>query len=347
MKIPKKILFRGLGGAGQRHLRLMRDKFPEAEMFACRGVKNTPLLNADFSVNKNSSLEKLYNLKIFKSLDEAYRYEPDLVVISMPSSMLARESIRALQNNCDVISEKPGAINLRQGDEIVSAELKSKGMFLLSYQRQHHPIVCKARSFIDSSMVGNLMNIRISVSSNVPSWHPYEDYRSLYACRKDLGGGVILTEIHELYFLVSLVGLPKSVVAFKKEGTSFGIDVEHMAVAIFDYGTFLVNFDICFMQPKAERKIQINGDSGWIDLNLVEGHLEYLLKNGVRDTYISDISNDDMFISQLEMFFTDSRLVDNQNEYFLKTLHLADTIKKSSTTGRMQLIDQSLLPDFS
>ena len=118
-------------------------------------------------------------------------------------------------------------------------------------------------------------------------------------------------------------------------------------IIIFDYGTFLVNFDICFMQPKAERKIQINGDSGWIDLDLVEGHLEYLLKNGVRDTYVSDISNDDMFISQLEMFFTDSKLVDNQNEYFLKTLHLADTIKKSSTTGRMQLIDQSLLPDFS
>ena len=52
----KKILFIGLGGAGQRHLRVFYDLLPSTtEFYAFRSKKTTPLLNSDFSVNKNIS----------------------------------------------------------------------------------------------------------------------------------------------------------------------------------------------------------------------------------------------------------------------------------------------------
>ena len=38
--IPKKILFISLGGAGQRHLRIIK-KFPTSEYYALRRTKNT------------------------------------------------------------------------------------------------------------------------------------------------------------------------------------------------------------------------------------------------------------------------------------------------------------------
>ena len=47
----KKILFIGLGGAGQRHLRVFYDLLPsKTEFYAFRSKKTTPLLNSDFSV---------------------------------------------------------------------------------------------------------------------------------------------------------------------------------------------------------------------------------------------------------------------------------------------------------
>ena len=45
---------------------------------------------------------------------------------------------------------------------------------------------------------GSMSSLRGKNYSDVTKWHPYENYKNLYACRKDLGGGVILTECHEI-----------------------------------------------------------------------------------------------------------------------------------------------------
>ena len=44
-----KFLFIGLGGAGQRHLRIFRELLPNAEFYGYRTTKKTPLLNNDFT----------------------------------------------------------------------------------------------------------------------------------------------------------------------------------------------------------------------------------------------------------------------------------------------------------
>jgi len=69
---------------------------------------------------------------------------------------------------------------------------------MISYQRRFHPRMKKMREIIVSGGIGKIVNILIEVGSFVPAWHPYEDFRELYACRADLGGGVLLTEIHEV-----------------------------------------------------------------------------------------------------------------------------------------------------
>ena len=60
-----KIFFCGLGGAGQRHLRIFRELLPpETEFSAYRMTTKTPLLNSDFSINKNSTLEQEYHIQL-------------------------------------------------------------------------------------------------------------------------------------------------------------------------------------------------------------------------------------------------------------------------------------------
>ena len=83
----KRILFIGLGGAGQRHLRLFRENLPNVDLIAYRSTNKTPLLNSDFSINQNESIEDVYQIKIYNNFKEALALKPDLVVISTPSSM--------------------------------------------------------------------------------------------------------------------------------------------------------------------------------------------------------------------------------------------------------------------
>ena len=58
----KKIFFVGLGGAGQRHLRIFKDLLPgSVEYSAYRSTGQTPLLNSDFSIDNENSIDKKYN----------------------------------------------------------------------------------------------------------------------------------------------------------------------------------------------------------------------------------------------------------------------------------------------
>ena len=52
----KKVLFIGLGGAGQRHLRILKQLLPSASFSAFRKTAKTPLLNSDFTVDKKRNI---------------------------------------------------------------------------------------------------------------------------------------------------------------------------------------------------------------------------------------------------------------------------------------------------
>ena len=51
-----KILFIGLGGAGQRHLRVIKNILPNAQLTAYRQLYKTPYLNSNFTVNEDLSI---------------------------------------------------------------------------------------------------------------------------------------------------------------------------------------------------------------------------------------------------------------------------------------------------
>lgn len=276
-KQPKKILFLGLGGAGQRHLRIFRSLLPDASMFAWRRSNKTPVLNPDFTVADGETLEERYRLEILPNLEAAYARSPDLVVISLPSSMQADAVIDAARRGVDVFVEKPSAIDLAESLAISEAVNQYGVNFFVSFQRRFHPLVQRMKSIIESGALGSMMSVRINVASYVPEWHPYEDFRDLYACRADLGGGVLRTECHELDLIGWLFGKPKKVQGILGCRGPYSLDVEDSADLVLDYGTFAVQVSLCFMQKNQARNLVFNGTEGWLkcDLNnqqLLVGH---------------------------------------------------------------------------
>ena len=67
-------------------------------------------------------------------------------------------------------------------------------------QFRFNPLIKKTKSIIDSGLIGSINTGIFMNCEYLPDWHKYEDYKNSYAS-KNLGGGSILTQIHELDYV--------------------------------------------------------------------------------------------------------------------------------------------------
>ena len=136
----KKIFFVGLGGAGQRHLRIFRKLLSDnVEYSAFRAKNKTPLLNKDFSINHKSSIEKKYDLQTFNSIEEGFDNNPDLIVISTPSALHYEVAKEAAERNVNIFIEKPFSHNLNGFENFKNRIISNDLYFFISFQRRFHP----------------------------------------------------------------------------------------------------------------------------------------------------------------------------------------------------------------
>jgi len=326
--VYKCILFLGLGGAGQRHLRILRERLPNVRMIGARRTGKTPVLNSDFTVKNGATLESEYDIEFFKDVNEAYEQNPDLVVIATPTFNHAENIIKAAKHKANILVEKPGAMNIKQAHNVTSTIKDNKVGFFISYQRRFHPLVGRLRSVLDSNKIGKLMSVRVAVSSYVPDWHPYEDFHDLYACRSDLGGGVLKTETHEIDFITWLFGIPRQIFSTYGCRGKFNIDVEDSANLLLDYDSFSVQMTMCFMQKKQERNFKFFGQKGWIEFDLINQKLVVCsYDNKDLEVYEDIVDNDELFKLQADYFlnkFTSS------DEQYLNALERNTTIIEKS-----------------
>ena len=102
--------------------------------------------------------------------------------------------------------EKPLSNSLKGVNNLVDAINKNKTVFFMGYNLMFHPIVSSIKEFINSNNLGKMINFQCQVGHWLPNWHPYEDYRKSYFAKKELGGGVSLTLIHEIHLAIELAG---------------------------------------------------------------------------------------------------------------------------------------------
>ena len=325
LRNPKKILFLGLGGAGQRHLRLFSKRLPKAKLISWRMTNKTPTLNDNFTVSK-VSLEEMYGLKIFNDIAEAFDQKPDLAVISYPSAFHHEMIVECAKRGINIFIEKPGAINITQANSIKRIIKKYKVDFFISFQRSFHPLIEKMFHYIKNNKIGQIMSVRINVGSYVPEWHPYEDFYSLYACQTRLGGGVITTECHELDILLSLFGIPKNVYSTNNQRGKYKILADDSSTMLFEYKKFTASINLCFMQKKQERNISIIGQDGNVFVDLNEQSIVFDNYNEKIYFEKTHLSNDELFNIQLEYFLNEHPI--NSDVYIQRIIKLTKLFEK-------------------
>ena len=102
----------------------------------------------------------------------------------------------------------------------------------------------------------------------------WEDYRKRYEARRDLGGGVILTSIHEIDHAIWMQGKVESVTCISRT-LKLDIDVEDTAMIVMEHEDgSLSEVVLDFIQRVYSRSLQICASEGTIEWFLRKNNLK-------------------------------------------------------------------------
>jgi predicted dehydrogenase len=268
-----KILMIGLGGIGQRHLRNIRSLLGNAaDVIAYRVRRQTHVVTPTMNADPSRNVEQEYSIRVFSSLDEALEQKPEIAFICNPSSLHIPVTLACLKAGCDVFIEKPLSDSLQGTKELERVASEANRVAMVGYQTRFHPCLHKLAELVQSGILGNLLAVRSTIGEYLPNWHPFEDYRQIYAVRADLGGGVVLTQIHEFDFLYSLFGLPSRVYAIGGHWSELEMDVEDTASILMECAVagrpLPIHLHQDYLQSPPNRQCEVIGDRGRVVMDL-------------------------------------------------------------------------------
>jgi predicted dehydrogenase len=340
-----KILMIGLGGVGQRHLRNLRAVLGnDVDIIAYRVRRLSSVITPTLQLDDNLDVEKVYGLRVFGDLESALREKPTIAIICNPSSLHVPAALACVEAGCDIFVEKPLSNDLTGLPELQAALEKHGRIAMVGYQLRFHPCFLRMQEILQGRLLGNLLGVRATVGEYLPNWHRYEDYRTGYAAQASLGGGVVLSQIHEFDYLYALFGEPKRLFSIGGHWSNLEIDVEDVASTLMqcehDGRPLPVHLQQDYLQRPVYRQCEVVGDAGKAVLNFPE--LSVSLQNfetGVEELFSrKDFDRNQLFIREIEHFLdcvkTRQKPVVDLNEG-MKSLHYALAAKESAATGRL------------
>ena len=339
-----KILMVGLGGVGQRHLRNLKSALGEdLEPMAYRVRGHGTVLTDNLEVSAGKDIEEEYGITVFRDLDEALAQGPRAVFICNPTSHHAEVALAAAAAGCHLFIEKPLSHSLEHLDTLAGLVMDNALVAMVGYQLRFHPTLMRAAAVLREGTLGQIVAARIEVGEYMPGWHPYEDYRQMYAARKDLGGGVVLSQIHELDYLYWFFGVPSRLFAVGGHLSDLEVDVEDSATSLLEYEIggrgVPVTVHQDYIERPPSRTCKIVGDRGTLLIDLRLPRLEVFDPQG------------HLLESMEDRSFQRNQLFEDEVRHFLRcmagqespavsiddgaqSLRMALAIKESMATGR-------------
>jgi spore coat polysaccharide biosynthesis protein SpsF (cytidylyltransferase family)/predicted dehydrogenase len=296
LKRTKKVttaLIVGSGSIGQRHIRNLK-KIGIDTIIALR--------------SKKGHYKKLpVELKVFEvdSWGDISSHNPDIAIISNPSSLHIEVAIKAAKLVKGVFIEKPLSHSLKGPQELDNQLQEDKVVSFVGYNLMFHPIVKNIVKFYDENDIGEIINFQCQVGQWLPDWHPYEDYTKAYYARMDLGGGAALTMIHEVHLAIELAGMPIHVFGEISDYEQLNLDVDVCSDMLIKHKTGAISqIHLDYLQKPSHRSGTISFTKGWMSYDFNRGELIAQLGDNPPITIWSDIKYDSnqMYIEQMQEF---------------------------------------------
>jgi len=320
----------GLGSIGCRHARNLHDMGVE-ELAVLRTRHSKPPADAP------------PNLKVFTNTAEAMAASPDFVVIANPSSLHFGIMKAAVTAGCHVYVEKPVSTSL-EGLIGLSAQANAKNLkIMVGCQRRFHPISQQIKTWLADGKIGKTISVQMDSGEYLVDWHPWEDYRQGYAARKDLGGGVVLTQIHDLDLIYWWFGRIERVFGLGGQLTPLTLDVTDTALVTMMSQTGIpIQLRTDYWRKPHIQEVSIVGTEGSIQADFISGSVSLIDRSEkINHLVFSDFDRNSMFRDAMKGFISaikkDANPPITLNDG-IDVLHLALAIESSISLSRVEAL---------
>jgi len=321
------VLIVGYGSIGKKHLENFL-QFKDIQLTVYTKRNDLQLLREN-------------GIKISDSLTECLKENPDVGVITNETSLHIPIAIKLAKEGLDLFLEKPLSNSLKDVEKLRAIVKKKKLITQMGCNLRFHPCIKKIKSLIEHQKIGRIISAQVQNYSYLPDSHRWEDYRKSYAARKDLGGGVILTNaIHEIDYLYWFFQEVENVISISGKFSDLDIKAEDYVSGLLKFKNKIIGeLHMDYFQRPDFRSCKIRGTKGEIYwnsddncvniYNINKKKWETKFDNGFShnlDTYSS-------YVEELKHFLKcvkHRKETINDLEQGVRTLKIALAIKKAS-----------------
>ena len=190
MDSQRKFLILGAGSMGKRRVRCLQAHHIRAD--AIRVV--------DQREDRLSECQSLYGVHGFKTFDAGMNWNPDVVIVSLPSKLHMAHCLAAARAKKDFWCEIALSHTLDGVNELYSLVQQHGLIAALGINNPFHYGLQAAKDWLQQSEFGKPLTYQITFGNYLPNWHPWEDYRDFYDKTQIMG--VIAQELGTLYTLL-------------------------------------------------------------------------------------------------------------------------------------------------
>jgi len=266
------------------------------------------VITPELDLDTGADVERTFNLKLYSDFDQALSQQPDVVFVTNPNDQHIPIAVTAAQAGCNLFIEKPLSNSLEGVSELIELVDVKKLVCFVGYQLRFHPCIRRTQSLLNTHVIGRVISARLTFGEYLPDWHKYEDYRQYHASRKDQGGGVILSQIHDLDYACLLFGMPRKVFALGGKFSDLEIDVEDTASILMECiveGTPVpVHIHQDYVQRPPTRTCEVIGEAGkiFLDLNRPSVRVFDDRQRLVEEQIVDDFQRNDLFMDEIRHF---------------------------------------------
>ena len=323
------ILVVGYGSIGKRHIQNLLN-FKNVHIFV-------------LTKRSQDSFLKQNKIQVFNSLKKALSENIDVAIIANTTDQHVKTSYLLAKSGVDLLIEKPLSNSTRDLKKLFEITQKNKIITLMGCVLRFNPFIKKIHDIITKNELGKIIFARVENGSYLPDWHPYENYQKSYASRKDLGGGVVLTAIHEIDYLYWFFGSVAEVISFTGQYSDLKMSVEDLSVSLIKFNNNVISeLHLDYFQRPSTRNCKLVGTKGtllWDDTSN-----EVKLYNNKTKKWSSKLKIDNydwnqMYVEEMAYFLNcvkKRQKTFNSVEDGIKTLKIALSIKESSKIKKVK-----------
>lgn len=327
-----KVLVIGYGSIGKRHIGNL-SLFPDIEIIVCTNRKTDNFL-------------KEKKCQLYSSLDKCIEQKPDVAFITNVTSQHIKTAIKLASAHIDLFIEKPLSNSMSNVNKLLKMVEKNHLVTLMGCHLRFHPCLKKIKELVSNNEIGTIVSIHAENGSYLPEWHPGEDYELSYAGRKDMGGGTVLTNIHEIDYLYWFFGNVKEVYSITGKFSDLKINVEDISSILLYFNRRVIGeIHLDYFQRPNTRTCKIVGTKGTIfwdyKINTVEMY-DVNKKSWIKKLRLKNYDNNSMHVQEIKHFFEcvkNRKKTINDISEGKKVLQIALAIKKSSQLKKVVLVN--------